>query len=114
MDNTIEINGIKYQRISEPNENGEPYVIVRCRNAGVHAGYLVRHSGCEVQLRSSRRCWQFTCGGIGSCSELALNGLTGKSRIAPEIPGSIFLLDACEILPATAKACDSIRGYANG
>lgn len=111
MNNTIEIDGIKYQRI-EPEK--EPYVIVRCRDAGVHAGHLVSQEGRTVKLRDSRRCWRYTSGGTGSCSELSQNGLTGESRIAMLVPGVSSLLDACEVLPTSAKAMTSIREAPNG
>ena len=33
------------------------YVIVRCKDAGVHAGYLVSHHDRQCVLRKSRRLW---------------------------------------------------------
>ena len=35
------------------------YVLIRCRDAGVHAGILVDWEGREVQLKESRRLWYF-------------------------------------------------------
>ena len=114
MKDTIEIDGVQYQRVVSPGERGEPYVIVRCRDAGVHAGYLVSQDGRTVQLRNSRRCWKFTVGGIGSCSELSQRGLIGESRIAQTVTGVATLMDACEVLPTTSVARDSIEAYNAG
>jgi hypothetical protein len=33
------------------------YVIVRCRDAGVHAGILESHEGRECVINNSRRLW---------------------------------------------------------
>lgn len=84
-------------------------VIVRCRDAGVHFGTYVSHSGREVHLTDSRRMWRwFAAKGI-SLSECATAGIDAKkSKIAAPV-GRIVLLDACEIIPCTAEAAASIE-----
>ena len=84
------------------------YVIVRCRDAGVHAGVLVDYEGRNVELKETRRLWYFKCKSGHTLSGVALHGLTDGSKIAGELP-SIILADACEIIPTTAVAERSIK-----
>ena len=74
-----------------------PYVIVRCTQAGVHAGELVSRKGQEVELRNARRVWYWT--GAQSLSELAVYG--SKSPATCKIAAQVLkheVLDACEII----------------
>jgi len=73
------------------------YVIVRCRDAGVHAGEYVSHSGREVVLANSRRIWYWK--GAASLSEIAVHGCKYPElcKIAMVVP-SITLTEACEII----------------
>jgi hypothetical protein len=50
----------------------EPYVIVRGRNVGVHAGYLHEDERDRMVLREARRIWYWA--GAGSLSGLAVYG----------------------------------------
>ena len=84
------------------------YVIVRCRDAGVHAGVLVDYNGREVVLKKSRRLWYWKCKNGHTLSGAGLHGITDESKIAGELP-KIVLGDACEIIPTTATAEMSIR-----
>jgi len=84
------------------------YVIVRCRDAGVHAGILVDYEGREVVLKESRRLWYWKTKKGHSLSGVALNGIAEESKIAGELP-EIILGDACEIIPATKESERSIR-----
>jgi hypothetical protein len=74
-----------------------PYVIVRCTQAGVHAGELVSRKGQEVELRNARRLWYWT--GAASLSELAVYGSKTPStcKFAALVPKH-EILDACEII----------------
>lgn len=83
------------------------YVIVRCRDAGVHAGEYVRHQGREVELRDSRRIWYWT--GAASLSQLSQSGAKDGSRIAVAVP-RIVLTEACEIIDCSAAGEAWIRG----
>ena len=85
----------KAKKIEKPGR----YVIVRCRDAGVHAGEYVKHSGREVELRNSRRIWYWT--GAASLSQIAQSGAKDGSKISVAVP-KITLLEACEIID-----CDS-------
>ena len=75
------------------------YVIVRCRDAGVHAGEFVAHPADRtVVLKNSRRLWYWK--GAASLSELAVYGAKDVSvcRFGVRITTPIQLLDACEII----------------
>lgn len=83
------------------------YVIVRTRDAGVHAGVLVSCKGDDVVLRQARRMWRWFSG--FTLSEAARAGIdVSKSRIAVELP-EIRIHGWCEIIPCTPKAEASIR-----
>lgn len=73
------------------------YVIVRCRDAGVHAGEYVSHSGREVILANARRIWYWD--GAASLNEIAVHGCSkpGNCKIALAVP-RITLPEACEII----------------
>jgi hypothetical protein len=110
---TITIDNVKYvredstQSLAKPSVNGEKYCIVRCKDAGVHAGYVMEHDGREVNLALSRRLWRWHG---RTLSGLAIEGTTdaSKCKYAPEVP-EIVLLDACEIIPCTTKGKESIQ-----
>ena len=75
------------------------YVIVRCRDAGVHAGEFVSHPAERtVVLKNSRRLWYWK--GAASLSELAVYGAKNVSecRFGVLDPENHPLLDACEII----------------
>lgn len=88
------------------------YVIVRCRDAGVHAGYLADYEGRNVTLKNSRRLWYWVCAEKQhSLSGVAAVGITEKSKI-PAAVSTLVLSDACEILSTTEKCRESIEGAA--
>ena len=93
----------KKKAVKKSNSLG--YVIVRCRDAGVHCGEYVRHSGREVVLNNSRRIWYWA--GAASLSEIAVHGCKNPAscKITLAVP-AVTLLEACEIiacLPAGEK-----------
>ena len=84
------------------------YVIVRCRDAGVHAGYLESHNGRECVLTESRRLWYWNpANGQKFLSGLALVGADDSSKIAGKLP-RIHLTENCEIIQCTDVAEKSI------
>lgn len=83
------------------------YCIVRARDAGVHAGEYVSHSGREVLLTNSRRLWYWKANNSVSLSGVADTGVSIQSKIAPVV-ARIVIGDACEIIPCTKAARDSI------
>lgn len=111
--NTIQIDGVPYVRADTiaPAENadGLPYVIIRSRDSGVHAGYLRRREGAEVELLNSRRIWYWE--GAASLSQMALEGVSKPENCKfPAILPTITVLGVCEVIPATKKARKSIEG----
>ena len=92
-------------------ENGMigKYVIVRCRDAGVHAGVLVGNEGREVVLTESRRLWYWKpAGGKKFLSGVAVAGLDKSSKLGTALP-RLHLTESCEIIECTDAARQSIR-----
>lgn len=93
-------------------ENGMKgkYVIVRCRDAGVHAGVLEANEGREAVLTESRRLWYWKpANGQKFLSGVAVAGLHEDSRIGQTLP-RLHLTETCEIIECTSEATASIRG----
>ena len=89
---------------------GQPFVVVRCRGAGVHAGYLVSHDRDVVKLRSARRLWkwQVPANAPAFLSGVATDGLDHSgSKVGAPI--DVTLIGACELIVATANAVVSIN-----
>ena len=88
-------------------EQERKYVIVRSRDAGVHAGELVERAGTEVKLTKSRRLWYWVCESGDFLSGVARYGLNvGKSKVGGEI--DITVMGVCEVIDCTDKARASI------
>ena len=87
------------------------YVIVRCRDAGVHAGKLLQHEGREALLQDARRLWYWQPVRGAFLSAVAAYGLTAKSKVG--VPVKIHLTETCEIILATEEAEESIRALPN-
>jgi hypothetical protein len=94
----------------EPNTKPHPFagrfVILRCRDAGVHAGYLDSQTGDQAVLSSSRRLWSWTALGGVALSGLSMHGLkTGKvDTLVPQIA----LTGVIETIPCSLFAERSI------
>ena len=85
------------------------YVIVRCRDAGVHAGVLESHNGRECVLKESRRLWYWKPANDASfLSGVATEGLHKDSKVGA--PCDVHLTENCEIIKCTADAEESIKG----
>lgn len=81
-------------------------VVVRCRSASPHFGYLVSKDGAEVRLEKARRIWRWF--GAWTLSEVATKGVDiKKSKIAA--PTTVTLLDVIEIIDCTPEAVTSIE-----
>jgi hypothetical protein len=92
-------------------ENGMigKYVIVRCRDAGVHTGVLESYNGRECVLKESRRLWYWKpADGQKYLSGVAVSGLSSESKVGA--PVRIHLTENCELIECTAIAEKSIRG----
>ena len=83
------------------------YVIVRCRDAGVHAGILLAYEGREALLDQSRRLWYWRPANGGAfLSGVAVEGLHPESKVGAPI--KVHLTETCEIIECTAEAAKSI------
>jgi hypothetical protein len=88
------------------------YVIVRCRDAGVHAGVLQAYNGRECGLSESRRLWFWkAANGAAFLSGVAVEGLHPDSKIGA--PVKIHLTENCEIIECTEKSAKSIKEAPN-
>lgn len=88
------------------------YVIVRCRDAGVHAGVLKAKDGRECELSEARRLWYWKPANKGAfLSGVATEGLHADSKIGA--PVEILLTEDCEIIACTDAAAESIRAQPN-
>ena len=113
---TITIDGIKYIKESAATGkslalpvDGLKCVMVRTYSAGVHFGYLKKHTGKEVVLLNSRRVWYWD--GAASLSQLAIDGTSSpdKCKFPCAVP-EITLTEAIEIIPITKEAKESLYG----
>lgn len=84
------------------------YVIVRCRDAGVHTGKLESHQGRECVLVESRRLWYWKAAKGAFLSSVATDGLSDESKIGKEL-ARIHLTENCEIIQCSPEAERSIR-----
>ncbi len=74
-------------------------VIVRCRDAGVHAGELISINGRTVIIKDSRRMWRWWSKSEMSLSGVARCGLNHKeSKVSGELKQPLTLTDACEVI----------------
>lgn len=112
---TLTVNGAEYIRADSVHQSPKvegTYVIVRCRNAGVHAGYLAKREGGIVQLTDSRRLWRwwskFTLSGLAMCG--VLEGRESECRFACVLPLlDLTESDVCEVIYCTEEARKSIQ-----
>ncbi len=84
------------------------YVILRCAQAGVHAGTLVSQTGSEAVLRGARRLWQWTAAAGIALSGVASAGLNrSKSKLDVRLD-KIALTGVIETIPCSVVAKESI------
>jgi len=87
------------------------FVIVRCRNAGIHAGTLVKRDAHVLELANSRRLWRwwskFTLSGLATKGPLASK--RGEQKYACVLPKlQLTTGDVCEVIPCTEIAAQKI------
>ena len=84
------------------------FVIVRCKDAGVHAGILESYSGREAVLLKSRRLWYWKPANYQKyLSGVAVAGLDASSKVGAPIE-RIHLTETCEIIQISQSAVSSI------
>ncbi len=102
------------QQAAAPFDNGMigKYVIVRCRNAGVHAGVLEATDGCECVLTDARRLWYWKVKASGDfLNAIAISGVHKDSKLSAPVE-RIHLTDNCEIIQCSNAAEKVIRDQA--
>lgn len=111
---TIIVDGVQYKPVSTgvKNDDGRPYCIVRCRNAGVHAGYVVSRTNGVLTLHQSRRMWRWWS--TGALSALAIDGPRPDKLEENKYEQPLPILhltesDVCEVIPCSAVAADAIQ-----
>lgn len=89
------------------------YVVVRCRDAGVHAGVLVSRHDRACELSAARRLWYWKPANKAAfLSGVASEGLDHKaSKVGA--PVDTVLTENCEILACTEQAAKSITEAPN-
>lgn len=110
----IVIDGVTYvpRRDQQAMEvDGLSYCIVRCKNAGVHAGFVKSREKGVLTLLNSRRLWRwwskFTLSGLSQ--DGVLPGKEEECRFACVLPEiQLTSEDVCEVIPCTEKAYQSI------
>lgn len=86
------------------------YVIVRCRDAGVHTGFLESYNGREAVLKESRRLWYWKpANNQKYLSGVAVAGLHTDSKVGAALE-RIHLTETCEIIQVNQSAIASIAG----
>lgn len=106
MEDRITICGETY--IKEKKADELQHVIIRARDAGVFAGYLLKKDGDEVQLKDARRLWFWS--GAASLSQLAMEGTSKPNGCKfPTAVDEITVIGVIEIIPTTVKAKQSIN-----
>ena len=84
------------------------YVIVRGDRSGVFAGTLAEQDGRKVVLNNVRRLWKWY--GATECLQIATEGVKRPRDCRFTLTAeTITLLDAIEIIPATAEAEQIIK-----
>ena len=88
------------------------YVLVRCRDAGVHCGVLESYSGRECVLTESRLLWYWKPIKGAFLSSVTEHGLDSSSKVG-EPQARIHLTENCAIAQCSSAAEASIRGQSN-
>ena len=88
------------------------YVLVRCRDAGVHTGVLEWHNGRECVLTEARRLWYWRPASGAFLSSVAEQGLNSSSKVGEPV-SRLHLTENCEIALCSKEAEVSIRGQSN-
>ena len=112
--NEIEVNGVQYVKKgadspSKLSVEGLPYVVIRSRDAGCHAGFLKSEDGNNITLLNSRRLWYWS--GASTLSQLAEEGVKNPDECKmPQEVSCITIYGACEKILATENCFESLKG----
>lgn len=108
----IEVDGVRFVPESATNAtdtSGKPYVVIRSKDSGCHAGFLEAEDGNTITLVHSRRLWFWS--GAASLSQLAQEGVKSPDSCKfPQAVPSITVYGCCEKIPSSEQARESIEG----
>lgn len=110
----IEVNGVKYVKkglANTPHQSTEglPYVVIRSRDSGCHAGFLKSEDGNTITLVNSRRLWYWS--GASTLSQLAEEGVKNPDDCKmPQEVSCITVYGVCEKILATDQCFQSLKG----
>lgn len=94
-------------------ENFTPHIgkicIIRTYASGVFMARVVKQNGRMVELADCRRLWSWKASESISLSAVAVNGVAGSSNKFPPATQEHTVLDALEIIPASAKCIESVN-----
>ena len=113
--NEIRVNGVDYIRKDSVKDkqqavsnDGLPYVVIRSRDSGCHAGYLESEDGTTVVLVNSRRLYYWD--GAATLSQLAEEGVKSPENCKfPQPVTRITVYSICEKIEATEECRKSIE-----
>ena len=96
---SVMIDGVEYQPVKITSDRH----LVRCRNAGVHAGTIVERTEHVLRLRDANRIWRWR--GANTLSEVSQHGVNREeyTRIACMVPElELTCSDVCEVIPVAS------------
>lgn len=113
------LSGTRRQDADRPRNAPRPgeYVLVRCRDAGVHCGILegVDRATATVWLSDSRRLWRWWS--RFTLSELADEGVrqdkVGECKFSAPTPSVVEIVGYCELRPCSIEAEKTLREVCN-
>jgi len=87
------------------------YVLVRSRNEGVNAGYVVECDQTGIVLEEARRLWLHAPkdGSVSWYEGVAISGLSEKSKVSP--PVKKVIVEVYSITECSKEAEKSIKEY---
>jgi hypothetical protein len=87
------------------------YCIVRSRNEGINAGYVVSATAEAVTLKDARRIWYHKPASKSQSwyEGVALTGLSDDSKVSGAVPAKVIVEDY-SLTVCTDVACNSIEG----
>ena len=86
------------------------YVLLRCKDAGVHTGTLASFKGDSATLANSRRLWQWKANAGIALSGVAQTGLVAGCKV-DLLNETIALTGVIEVILCTKKAQENIDAY---
>lgn len=112
---TMMIDDVKYIRedsvkLTEPDTlDGLKYAVIRSRDQGVMAGYVVSIEGRTVTLKKARQIWRYDSKFV--LTDMAEYGVrdASKCKFSCESSQDTIMLEACGVLYCTKTGANSIR-----